>query len=114
MFPDGDVRTIFRHKGCSTKAINPPHISLTSDSKGKEPPGTMLRYDGRLTPPSARLHIVKVFVGVQSHSAPVRDSGQRENRSCTALADRFRVFSFDFTSLQPTFGLTGRYSGHNI
>jgi hypothetical protein len=90
----------FVTKAAARKAINPPHISLTSDSKGKVPPGAMLRYDGRLTTPSARLHIVKVFVGVQSHSALVRDSGQRENHSCTALADRFRVFSFDFIGFQ--------------
>ena len=64
----------------------------------------MLRYDGRLPTPSACLHIVKVFVGLQSHNAPVRDSGQRENRSCTAFADKFRVFSFDFIGLQPTYG----------
>ena len=47
----------------------------------------MLRCDGRLTP-SACLHIVKVFVGLQGPNAPVRDSGQRENRSCTAFADK--------------------------
>ena len=41
----------FGTKAAARKAINPPHISLTSDSKGKEPPGTMLRYDGRLTTP---------------------------------------------------------------
>ena len=73
-----------------------------TDSKRKKPPGATLRCDGRLPTPSACLHIVKVFVGLQSHNAPVRDSGQRENRSCTAFADKFRVFSFDFIGLQPT------------
>jgi hypothetical protein len=107
-----------RRRECSpwsfAKPINLPHTSLTSDSKRKKPPGATLRCDGRLTTPSACIDIVKVFVGLRDHDAPVRNSGHRGNRSCTAFADKFRVFSFDFMGLQPTSGVTGRYSGHDI
>ena len=66
---------------------------------------------GGLLPPQLASTFYKVLVGLQSHNAPVRYSGHRENLSCTAFADKFRVFSFDFIGLQPTYGMTGRYFG---
>ena len=57
---------------------------------------------GGLLTPSACLHIVKVFVDVQSQNVLVRNSGHRENRSCIAFAEQFRLLSFDFIDLQPS------------
>ena len=49
-----------------------------------------------------RLARKKAFVDVQSQSALLRNFGHRENRSCIAFAEQFRLLSFDFIGLQPS------------